>query len=292
VRGFAQCLLEALGCAGSLNHEGGGLEGGSLRLRCPYASQAAAAPEGIRVTIQRLRRCRAAAAALVQARPRVSGALIEIALRDSGNYAAGAGGGANGCIRYPPERTPSIQASGLQAAFAEVERLYAQCGGGGVSWADVVYMAAAAALEQRGVSGLQMLYGRRDGEETEAVPPVGLLPEFSGATHEAVKAPSPAPEGEPRGEAAGGGGGEAAGGGGGEEVLAKPPPEKPKVQLIARLSRLELTPLEQVALVGLYLSLQQDAEAAVSSSAMSSAGGDASIPPGPHPTGTTSLRPL
>jgi hypothetical protein len=206
----------------------------------------------------------------------VSGALIEIALRDCCNYAAGGGGGANGCIRYPPERIPSIEACGLQAAFAEVERLYAQCGGGGVSWADVVYMAAAAALEQRGVTGLQMLYGRRDGEETEAVPPAGLLPEFSGATHEAVKAPSPAPEGEPPGE--------------GEEVLAKPPPEKPKVQLIARLSRLELTPLEQVALVGLYLSLHQDAEAAVSSSALSSARGDASIPPGPDPTSTTSFK--
>jgi hypothetical protein len=61
------------------------------------------------------------------------------------------------------------------------------------------------------------------------------------------------------------------------------------VQLIARLSRLELTPLEQVALVGLYLSLHQDAEAAVSSSALSSAPGHASIPAGPDPTGILPL---
>ena len=93
-------------------------------------------------------------------------------------------------------------------------------------------------------SALQMVYGRQDGGEDGVLVAEGVLPQFSGPTHEPQRDPTPVPEGEePPAEGEEG------------EENKKPPPAAPKVQLVERLTRLGLTPQQQVALVGFYLSL-------------------------------------
>jgi hypothetical protein len=95
---------------------------------------------------------------------------------------------------------------------------------------------------------MQMVYGRVDGTEEEAVPPGELVPQFDGVPHERVETPPPVQGGEEGKEGGlgdeGGEGGE--GGGGGKEAEAP----KPKVQLVERLSRLGLTPAQQVRGLG------------------------------------------
>jgi hypothetical protein len=88
-----------------------------------------------------------------------------------------------------------------------------------------------------------MVYGRKDGGEDGVLVAEGLLPQFSGPTHEHQRVPTPVPESEeppPTEE---------------EEGAPKKAPAPPKVQLVARLTRLKLAPAQQVALVGFYLSL-------------------------------------
>jgi hypothetical protein len=92
---------------------------------------------------------------------------------------------------------------------------------------------------------MQMVYGRQDGKDGAPVAE-GLLPQFSGPTHEPQREPTPVPEGE---------GEEPPAEGEEEGESKKPPPPPPKVQLVERLTRLGLTPAQQVALVGFYLSL-------------------------------------
>ena len=169
--------------------------------------------------------------------------------QDCGNYAPAEGGGANGCIQYEAEHAPGISArgDGLRAAWAGLQKLHSEVAAH-VSLADLVYMAAAAALEQRGLAGLQMIYGRVDGGADACLAPEGLVPEFAGATHEPQEAAGvPAADGE---------GGDMATDDAQEEAEeSKPPPPAAKVQLAHRLTRLGLTPAEQAALVGVYLSL-------------------------------------
>ena len=91
--------------------------------------------------------------------------------QDCGNYTPAEGGGANGCIQYEAEFVPGISSrgDGLHAALARLQELHREVAEH-VSLADLVYMAAAAALEQRGLAGLQMIYGRVDGGASSCLP--------------------------------------------------------------------------------------------------------------------------
>eukprot|EP00802_Teleaulax_amphioxeia_P002156 Tamp_02158.p1 GENE.Tamp_02158~~Tamp_02158.p1 ORF type:complete len:810 (-),score=229.93 Tamp_02158:2149-4578(-) len=243
VRAFAARLLDALGCVPSINHQGAGELVSSLRIGQPYEKQAAAPKEGINVTIARLRACRARLTTLLAERPGISAALIEVALRDCTNFDGGKEGGANGCIRLGDRRKAAIDA-GLQGAMALIDEMHGDFADI-ISWTDLLYMAASQALERRGVENLLMVYGRQDGKDGAPVAE-GLLPQFSGPTHEPQREPTPVPEGE---------GEEPPAEGEEEGESKKPPPPPPKVQLVERLTRLGLTPAQQVALVGFYLSL-------------------------------------
>jgi catalase (peroxidase I) len=89
---------------------------------------------------------------LLAQRPSISAALIEIALRDCTNFDADRGGGANGCIRLGAERKATIGA-GLQGAMALIDGIHGEFADR-ISWTDILYMAAAVALERRGVENL------------------------------------------------------------------------------------------------------------------------------------------
>jgi len=270
VRALAQRLLDVLGCLPSVNHRGAGELVWSLRLARPYDAQAATPRSGLRVGIARLRACRARLDSLLQERPGIGLSLIELSLRDCGNFDGGAGG-ANGCVRFAAERSwgeDGAMAAALDAAlalllqmhkeFADYHKEFADC----VSWADMLYMAAAAALEARGLPPLQMVYGRKDASEDAAVAAPALIPEFAGPPHEALPPPPEAsPDGE-KDEAPAEGDGAGAGEDGEAKAQVKTA-EAPKVQLVVRLSRVGLTAAQQAALVAVYASLHHPARGPV-----------------------------
>ena len=143
--------MDTLGCLPALNHLGAGQLVASLRLRLPYASQAETPPSGVPVKTAALRRCRTQLVSLLEARPAIAPALVEIAMRDCGNFVAGKGGGANGCIRFGAEREAGIRARAggaqLEAALGELATVHAAVAYV-VSWADVVSVSLSRCLSE------------------------------------------------------------------------------------------------------------------------------------------------
>eukprot|EP00958_Prasinococcus_capsulatus_P020513 scaffold2691_cov417-Prasinococcus_capsulatus_cf.AAC.3 len=125
--------------------------------------------------------------------------MVRLAWHDSGNYDATIGtGGANGSIRYSilspslrlrvvkqgserssfPNRFEAELAhggnAGLKNALALLEPIKAEFDS--ISWADLIQMASAAAIEVSGGPTIDMQYGRVDAADDSAVPPDGRLP--------------------------------------------------------------------------------------------------------------------
>jgi len=100
--------------------------------------------------------------------------MVRLAWHDSGNYDATIGtGGANGSIRFEAELAHGGNA-GLKNALALLEPIKAEFDS--ISWADLIQMASAAAIEVSGGPTIDMQYGRVDAADDSAVPPDGRLP--------------------------------------------------------------------------------------------------------------------
>eukprot|EP00602_Paraphysomonas_sp_CaronLab_P000476 CAMPEP_0185018504 /NCGR_PEP_ID=MMETSP1103-20130426/1208_1 /TAXON_ID=36769 /ORGANISM="Paraphysomonas bandaiensis, Strain Caron Lab Isolate" /LENGTH=284 /DNA_ID=CAMNT_0027548341 /DNA_START=129 /DNA_END=983 /DNA_ORIENTATION=+ len=120
---------------------------------------------------------------------------VRLAWHDAGTYDASVGtakwpkcGGANGSIRFQPEINYGAN-SGLSIALELLSGLKSKYPT--VSWADIIQMASAVAIEHSGGPEIDMKYGRIDVASSEECAPDGNLPVgkspfphgTSGATH-------------------------------------------------------------------------------------------------------------
>lgn len=108
--------------------------------------------------------------------------LVRLAWHDSGTYAKSAGGfpvcgGANGSIRFPKELGHGANA-GLSKAVNYLRAIKNDFPK--ISWADIIQMASACAIEHAGGPVIKMKYGRVDTEVPEQCPQEGNLPDANG----------------------------------------------------------------------------------------------------------------
>ena len=91
--------------------------------------------------------------------------------------------GANGSIRFEPEINHGANA-GLNKAVNYLKKFKKKYPG--LSWADIIQMASATAIECAGGPKIPMRYGRVDTVQPEECPPEGNLPGAAGPFDDAA----------------------------------------------------------------------------------------------------------
>jgi len=108
--------------------------------------------------------------------------LIRLAWHDSGTFdgsklAWPTGGGANGSIRFPKELAHSANA-GLDKAVRYLRPIHERHPT--VSWADLIQLGSATAVQHAGGPAIPMRYGRADTRSDDECPLEGNLPDGHG----------------------------------------------------------------------------------------------------------------
>eukprot|EP01041_Mallomonas_annulata_P010331 gene10331-21559_t len=119
--------------------------------------------------------------------------MIRLAWHDAGTYDKNVGvskfpkcGGANGSIRFDPELSHGANA-GLTIAFNLLKNIKKKYDS--VSWADILQMASAVAVEHAGGPKIPMRYGRIDAASPEDCAPEGNLPGAAAPFHDGSHTP-------------------------------------------------------------------------------------------------------
>ncbi|GFR44571.1 hypothetical protein Agub_g5845 [Astrephomene gubernaculifera] len=145
-------------------------------------------PAGAAVNVEQLRACKRELFDYINSRG-CNPIMVRLAWHDSGTYNKEiaewpARGGANASIRFKPEIDHGAN-SGLSVALTLLEPIKKKYPD--VSYADLIQMASAVAIEAAGGPQIPLRYGRRDATGPEQCSPEGNLP---GAAH-------PFPDGSP-----------------------------------------------------------------------------------------------
>ncbi|CEM29166.1 unnamed protein product [Vitrella brassicaformis CCMP3155] len=159
-------------------------------------SQAVAVKDGegdeLAVRKEELLKCRDALRDLID-ETAAFGILIRAAWHDAGTYDAKKEGewpkkgGANGSIRFPEETSHAANA-GLDNAIKLLQPIKDRFQS--VSWADILQMASAVAIEMAGGPKIAMQYGRVDVDSPEDCPKEGNLPDGAAPFGDGAETPA------------------------------------------------------------------------------------------------------
>jgi L-ascorbate peroxidase len=143
-----------------------------------HGASASSADPGSSAYAAALRACRSDLAAFIDEH-NAAPILLRLAWHDAGTYDASVGtwpacGGANGSIRFDPEMAHGANA-GLSKALGYLKPFKARHAT--LSWADLIQLAGATAVETAGGPKIPMRYGRVDVTGPEQCPKEGNLPD-------------------------------------------------------------------------------------------------------------------